>query len=81
MGGGGVEGAAWGAQVSPQGARPAWIGVQGVGYWIENADAWRARYHALDDNIKRSLEPLRQSDRPKDEIEAVYDEQLTALRL
>ena len=27
-----------------------------VGYWIENADAWHARYHALNDNIKQSLE-------------------------
>ena len=46
-----------------------------------NAVACHARYHALDDNIKQSLEALRQSDRPRDEIEAVYDEQLTTLGL
>ena len=52
-----------------------------VGYWIENAVACHARYYALDDNIKQSLEARRQSDRPRDEIEAVYDEQLTTLGL
>lgn len=52
-----------------------------VGYWIENADVWHARYDELSDQVKQSLEALWQSDRPEEEIEAVYDEQLTALGL
>lgn len=52
-----------------------------VGYWIEDGEAWTARYAALDDDTRRSLEALWQTDRPEDEIEAEYDERLTSLGL
>jgi NADPH-dependent ferric siderophore reductase len=52
-----------------------------VGYWIEDGEAWTARYDALDDATRRSLEAMWQSDRPEEEIEDEYDERLTALGL
>lgn len=52
-----------------------------VGYWIENGEAWRAGYDGLDAETRGSLEALWATDRPEDEIEAEYDERLTALGL
>ncbi len=52
-----------------------------VGYWIEDGEAWTARYRALDDATRLSLEALWRSDRPEEEIEDEYDERLTSLGL
>lgn len=52
-----------------------------VGYWIEEGEAWTARYRALDDATRRSLESLWRSGRTEEEIEDEYDERLTSLGL
>ncbi|MGH3367327.1 MAG: SIP domain-containing protein, partial [Nocardioidaceae bacterium] len=52
-----------------------------VGYWIERAEEWNARYRALDDGTRRGLDQLWRQDPPEDEIEAEYDRQLTSLGL
>jgi len=52
-----------------------------VGYWIEGAEDWSAKYDALDDATRASLESLWESDRSEEEIEDEYDERLTALGL
>lgn len=52
-----------------------------VGYWIENREDWSDRYAALDPGTRGALEALWATDRPEDEIEAEYDEVLTALGL
>jgi NADPH-dependent ferric siderophore reductase len=52
-----------------------------VGYWIEDAELWNARYYALDDSVRKSLEAIWDSDRPEEEIEDEYEERLTALGL
>ncbi|RNL63804.1 siderophore-interacting protein [Nocardioides marmoriginsengisoli] len=52
-----------------------------VGYWIENGEDWSAQYAALDETTRGELEALWATDRPEDEIEAEYDERLTALGL
>lgn len=52
-----------------------------VGYWIEGGEDWNDRYQALDENTRSSLEALWATDLPEDEIEARYDERLTALGL
>jgi NADPH-dependent ferric siderophore reductase len=52
-----------------------------VGYWIERGEEWSARYAALDEHTRRSLEALWETDRPEEEIESEYDERLTALGL
>jgi NADPH-dependent ferric siderophore reductase len=52
-----------------------------VGYWTANGEAWRSRYDALDEATKCSLDAMWRSDRPEEEIEADYDERLTALGL
>jgi NADPH-dependent ferric siderophore reductase len=52
-----------------------------VGYWIENGEDWSAQYAALDDSTRGALEALWATDRPEEEIEAEYDERLTALGL
>lgn len=52
-----------------------------VGYWIEDGEAWQARYDALDETTRRSLEALWDSDRPEEEIEGDYDERLDQLGL
>ncbi len=52
-----------------------------VGYWTDRAEEWHQRYDALDDATRRSLEALWAEDRPEEDIEADYDERLTALGL
>lgn len=52
-----------------------------VGYWIEEAEQWKATYAALDADTRASLEALWTSDRAEEEIEVEYDERLTALGL
>ncbi len=52
-----------------------------VGYWTERAEEWHQRYDALDDTTRQSLEALWAEDRPEDDIEAEYDDRLTALGL
>ena len=52
-----------------------------VGYWIEDGEGWKARYAALDDTTRQSLELLWHSGRPEDEIEEEYDDRLTSLGL
>jgi NADPH-dependent ferric siderophore reductase len=52
-----------------------------VGYWIEGAEDWHAKYDALDESSRASLEALWASGRSEDEIEDEYDEKLTALGL
>jgi NADPH-dependent ferric siderophore reductase len=52
-----------------------------VGYWIERGEEWSARYAALDEHTRWSLEALWEADRPEEEIESDYDERLTALGL
>ena len=56
-------------------------GYKAVGYWTENAEQWQARYRALDDDTRSSLEALWQQDRDEAEIESEYDERLAALGL
>lgn len=52
-----------------------------VGYWTEDAEAWNERYDALDDTTRRSLEAMWTQDRHEEDIEAEYDDRLTALGL
>ncbi len=52
-----------------------------VGYWVEDAEAWQARYDALDESTREALEALWDSDRPEEEIEDDYDERLAQLGL
>ena len=52
-----------------------------VGYWIEGAEDWNAKYDALDESTRTSLESLWQSGGSEEEIEDEYDERLTALGL
>lgn len=52
-----------------------------VGYWIEDGEAWAARYDGLDEETKRSLEAMWRWDLPEDEIEEAYGERLSALGL
>jgi NADPH-dependent ferric siderophore reductase len=52
-----------------------------VGYWIEGAEDWHAKYDALDESSRTSLEALWASGRSEEEIEDEYDEKLTALGL
>jgi NADPH-dependent ferric siderophore reductase len=52
-----------------------------VGYWVEQAEAWRERYKALDDATRSALESLWSSGRDEQEIEDEYDDQLTRLGL
>jgi len=52
-----------------------------VGYWTDHAEEWRARYEALDDATRRSLDALWASDRDEAEIEEEYDRRLVELGL
>ncbi|MFT4009329.1 MAG: siderophore-interacting protein [Nocardioidaceae bacterium] len=52
-----------------------------VGYWIENAEAHRAKYDALDPAVKDELESMWTSDRDEEEIEDEYDARLAQLGL
>lgn len=52
-----------------------------VGYWIDQAVDWLARYDALEDEVRSELDGMWTQDRDEDEIEEEYDERLTALGL
>jgi NADPH-dependent ferric siderophore reductase len=52
-----------------------------IGYWIENAEQWRERYDALDDETREALESMWDSDADPEEIEDRYDERLSTLGL
>jgi NADPH-dependent ferric siderophore reductase len=53
-----------------------------VGYWTDGADRWRARYDALDAEIRSSLEALwTTADADLADIEIQYDERLARLGL
>lgn len=52
-----------------------------VGYWIDHAEEWRARYDALDESTRAELAALWEQDRNTDDIELEYDARLTALGL
>jgi NADPH-dependent ferric siderophore reductase len=52
-----------------------------VGYWTDGAESWRARYDALDAEIRASLEALWTADADPADIEIRYDERLARLGL
>lgn len=52
-----------------------------IGYWVEDAERWRERYDALDDDTRRQLESLWDSDRDVEEIEDEYEDRLVELGL
>lgn len=52
-----------------------------VGYWIEGAEDRHAKYEALDDSSRASLESLWDSGHSEEETEVEYDERLTSLGL
>ena len=52
-----------------------------VGYWTDGAESWRARYDALDAEIRASLEALWTADADPADIEIQYDERLARLGL
>ncbi len=52
-----------------------------VGYWTADAERWFEAYEALDARIRAELEDLWASERPVEEIELEYDDQLARLGL
>ncbi len=52
-----------------------------VGYWTDGAERWRARYEALDADVRSSLEALWTADAEPADIEIQYDERLARLGL
>jgi NADPH-dependent ferric siderophore reductase len=52
-----------------------------IGYWTFDAEAWRARYAALDEEVRKDLMVMWQSDRDEEEIEDEYVERLEKLGL
>lgn len=52
-----------------------------VGYWVEKAEEWDARFAALDEETKRTLDALWDRDEDPEVIEDEYDKQLIRLGL
>lgn len=52
-----------------------------VGYWIADAEAWRERYAALDEQTRLELDAIWETDRDEEEQEDEYEERLTQLGL